>query len=282
MGRILKLLPFFFFSFRLAAEPRSFHFYGWSEEGTFSWFEKGGDDRGRYYRFQMIDLVTDETILDEKVYSNTGDPRALSDEIARRFTGPLQELGINTSLMGESFGAEGFDYQGKSYRVLISEDEGSKVLRILNLSSNSFKDISRLDKESSWNLELLGGLVSPYEKRACLVVRYPWGGHKVFGAHLTIGFRSNQYQAGELVESVLCGQYYITRQLLDRGVPVETKDNRGYSVLLLAARNGKWDIAELLLDRGANTDVRDGRGKSPADYAAEAGKGESFVIRFRR
>jgi len=282
MGRILKLLILLFFSFQLTAEPRSFHFYGWSDKGMFSWFEKGGDDRGRYYHFQIIDLVTDETLLDEKVYSNTEDPKALSEEIALRFRDSLQQQGIRSSQMGEPFASEGFDYQGKSYRVLISEDEGNRVLRILNLSSNSFKDISRLDEESTRNLELLGGLISPYEKRACLVVRYPWGAHKVFGAHLTIGFRSNQYQAGELVESVLCGQYYITRQLLDRGVPIETKDNRGYSVLLLAARNGKWDIAELLLERGANPNVRDGSGKSPADYAAEAGKGESFVIRFRR
>lgn len=282
MRRILKLLILLFFSLQLNAEARSFHYYGWSPEGVFCWFEKGGDDQGPFYRFQMIDLVTDEILLNEKVYSSTLDPQNLADEIGNRYRAKIREKGIVSSRMGETFGAEDFDYQGKSYRVLMSGDEGTPVLRILNLSSNSFKDITVLEDENSRRLSLLGGLISPYEKRACLILRYPWGGHRVFGAHLTIGFRSNQYQAGELVESVLCGQYYITRQLLDRGIPVETKDNRGYSVLLLAARNDKWDIVELLLDRGANPDVRDGSGKSPADYAREAGKGEAFVIRLRR
>jgi len=281
MKKFLPLILLFVSFFSLHGDSRSFHFFGWSQDGKFSWFERGNDDQGGFYYFQIIDLVTDEILSEEKVYTHKADTADITDEIWRRYALTLDQYSIRSDQTGQTI-QQDFQYLGKRYRTLLAEDGDSPALRILNLSDNSYKDVNTIGSSDWDQWSILGGLISPYEKRACLILKQPWGGHRVFGAHLTIGFTSSSYTAGELVEAVLCGQYYITRQLLGRGVPVDSSDNRGFNALLLAVRNKKWEIAELLVQQGADVTREDYEGNQPLHYAVTRGQSNLVELLCRK
>jgi hypothetical protein len=195
----------------------------------------------------------------------------LVQEISLRFNSSISLYDLDSSDMGQSM-EQTFQYQNKDYRLAIVQQD-TPVLRLFNSSDNSYKDVTALPNSKHEDWELLGGLISPYEKRAALVVFDRVRGiHRVFGSHLTLSFQSLNYHAGDLIEAVLCGQYYICRLLLSQGVSPEEADPRGYSPLLLSARNGKWDIAMLLLDQGVSVSLQDDRGNRALHYAVMAGQ----------
>lgn len=268
-----RLFPAFLFIFLTAqgTYSESFHFYRWSEEGHFSWFERGEDHQGNYYRFHIVDLVSDEILVEELVRSESQNENQIVAEIGRRYPGSIGDYQLRQGPVGERFSGQDFSFQGKSYRLLIIDKDGESILRILNLSDNRFKDVSILEEAGE---HLIQGLVlSPYEKRAALIIKYN-GQFQVYGAHLTIGFQQVAFEGNELIEAVLCGQYYITRQLIESGISVNTQDNRGYNALLLACRNEKWQIAELLVSNAADVNTNDALGNTPLHYAAEADQRE--------
>lgn len=66
-------------------------------------------------------------------------------------------------------------------------------------------------------------------------------------------------------------------EFLDHGVPVDTVDPEGNSLLMLAAYNGAVDTVTALLDRGADADLRNGRDQSV--IAGAMFKGEDDIVR---
>jgi len=71
-----------------------------------------------------------------------------------------------------------------------------------------------------------------------------------------------------------------TRELeefLDHGLPVDTRDDAGQSLLMLAAYHGRVDTVRALLARGADPDLRNDRDQSP--LAGALFKGEDDVAR---
>jgi len=48
------------------------------------------------------------------------------------------------------------------------------------------------------------------------------------------------------------GDYTIVKILIERGIDIESKNTKGYTALINAARNGHREIVELLLNNGAN------------------------------
>lgn len=77
-----------------------------------------------------------------------------------------------------------------------------------------------------------------------------------------------------LLEAANAGKVETIRQLLQLGVPVESRTNYGWTVLHLAAYNGNAETVRVLLEAGADVRADDGTGKTPLDWARQQGKKE--------
>ncbi len=73
------------------------------------------------------------------------------------------------------------------------------------------------------------------------------------------------------------GDTEMLRPMLEAGMPVELKDGKGNTLLMLAAYHGNAEAVELLLEGGAESDARNDRGQTP--LAGVAFKGHLGVAR---
>ena len=71
-----------------------------------------------------------------------------------------------------------------------------------------------------------------------------------------------------LLHAARNGQDVLTKECLDRGVPVDSTDEAGYTALMLAVLGRQQLTAELLLQRGASLAAHDRRGNSPLHLAS--------------
>lgn len=69
----------------------------------------------------------------------------------------------------------------------------------------------------------------------------------------------------------------MLRPMLEAGMPVELKDGKGNTLLMLAAYHGNAEVVELLLEHRAEVDARNDRGQTP--LAGVAFKGHLDVAR---
>src|SRR5690606_13279034 len=65
-------------------------------------------------------------------------------------------------------------------------------------------------------------------------------------------------------------------EFVDHGLPVDTRDSEGNSLLMLAAYHGNADTVAALIERGADVDLRNDRDQSPV--AGALFKGENAVV----
>ncbi|CAH1132121.1 unnamed protein product [Ceutorhynchus assimilis] len=75
---------------------------------------------------------------------------------------------------------------------------------------------------------------------------------------------------GRTVLSVAAAQE-VVRQLLDRGLDEQHRDNSGWTPLHYAAFEGHQEVCEALLEAGARIDETDNEGKAPLTLAAQGG-----------
>ena len=75
----------------------------------------------------------------------------------------------------------------------------------------------------------------------------------------------------ELLESAKLGQLVRVKELVARGVAVDSVDRRGYTPLMWAAAGGQIDMVRFLLESGAAADRRAGDGASALMLAAANG-----------
>ena len=75
-----------------------------------------------------------------------------------------------------------------------------------------------------------------------------------------------------LIRAVRTGDTKTVANLLDRGIPIDTKDDEGNSLLHWAAEGGHVTTMRLLTRRGCNVDSVDGRGLTPLHWAAAMGQ----------
>ncbi|MDC7222956.1 MAG: ankyrin repeat domain-containing protein [Spirochaetales bacterium] len=260
-------------SLSLFAEPDgdirlSMEIAGWSPEGHFGWVETVGQGSGEKRLLKVVDLVTDKV-----VFKDTFEPEERAVILSR--------FGIEPSQKGTSLQGHRLVYQGVLYEVDLFSESDRVNVRMKNIAAGTYKEVNTAPLGGD-EMEIKGTVVSPYEKRAALVFLRKGQGraeYVVMGAHLTLGFRATPLEQEPLIESVLNGQYYISRLILEKGTdPDSVRDDRGYTPLLLAARVGNWEIVRLLLDYGARFDVSDEEGLSPADYARRSGRADLAAL----
>lgn len=93
-------------------------------------------------------------------------------------------------------------------------------------------------------------------------------------ALLTILFASQQAVAGayeDFIRAVMQNQPRTVRQLLAKGVDVNTVDSKGNSALALAVREGNKEVIEVLLEGRARVDSKNQFGETPLMLASIKG-----------
>ncbi|WP_240945650.1 ankyrin repeat domain-containing protein [Rhodococcus sp. HNM0569] len=83
--------------------------------------------------------------------------------------------------------------------------------------------------------------------------------------------------AARLFEAARNGDAVTLAAYVDAGVPVDLCNDKGDSLLMLAAYHGRTDVVQALVDRGADVDRLNDRGQAPV--AGALFKGEDDVVR---
>jgi hypothetical protein len=83
-----------------------------------------------------------------------------------------------------------------------------------------------------------------------------------------------------LIQAASDGQAVLVRQLTALGAPVNARNARGVSPLMLAARTGDLGLLHFLLARGADMSVRDANGETVFDWAEKSPATAKYVRAF--
>ncbi|UGT60979.1 ankyrin repeat domain-containing protein [Nocardia asteroides] len=83
--------------------------------------------------------------------------------------------------------------------------------------------------------------------------------------------------AGRIFDLARTGAAARLAGYLDAGVPVDLSNDRGDTLVMLAAYHGHVDAVRVLLERGADPDLANDRGQTP--LAGAVFKGETEVVR---
>jgi ankyrin repeat protein len=91
-----------------------------------------------------------------------------------------------------------------------------------------------------------------------------------------------QFSANSLLKSVESGNYDLCLLFLKAGMPVDMRDGREWTPLMVAAFNGHEDMAALLIKHGANVHAQDFGGYTPLHWAAFNGYGGVTTLLINR
>lgn len=264
---------------RFSGAGLSLYPLGWSSEGRWGalvyWDSAAG---GPSFRTIVIDSVTDDVLYRSDIIPVSGIDAlgSLWQKNTPFFRDLRNAFDLETNpryrIEGLRFTEDGVTFTvtteppdpAGSYRLVIETSRGDK------------KEIFRSTAPLPEQTEILGCLMSPFEKRILVVVReHPVGdgppAYRFVGAHLTVGFSYVPNPDGALVSAVINGQEYLTRARLADGSDADAADPRGYSLVLVAARRRHWGVMAALLDAGARPAGSDEEGLTPLHHAAAAG-----------
>jgi hypothetical protein len=65
-------------------------------------------------------------------------------------------------------------------------------------------------------------------------------------------------------------------RLLDKGIPLNVRDEYGNTILTIACQNGNKKVAKLVLRRGADINARNHKGNTPLHYCFHYGYGDTL------
>ena len=282
------------------------HLYpmGWSSEGRWgALIGRNGAGEADGIRLLIIDAVTDDILFRSRPMEWNG-PQEFDSFWARYGRSVLEKT--------DSFHLEStrrpdvrdpaFITGGTEYTFEMTPPAPIREAYTLTISS-SRGDRKTVYISGSGNVPdrtvLLGALVSPFEERALAIIRespsYGEGEpeYRFSGAHLTLGFSrsggggddsdgpvwtaTRPSATGSLISAVFNGQEYLVRTRLAAGVDPDSRDGRGYTALLVAARLEHWQMVRDLVSAGASVNVRDDDGRTALHYAAFAGRRDTVA-----
>ncbi|MGW4895115.1 ankyrin repeat domain-containing protein [Kitasatospora sp. NPDC004240] len=84
--------------------------------------------------------------------------------------------------------------------------------------------------------------------------------------------------AGKLFDAARAGDAGLLAAYLDAGAPADLSNDRGDSLLMLAAYHGHADAVRVLLERGADPDRANDRGQTPLAGAVFKGAEEVLTV----
>jgi len=90
----------------------------------------------------------------------------------------------------------------------------------------------------------------------------------------SVAVAKNPTQVMPLHSAVSSGNIEVIRELLGRGVPVNARQQHGWTPLHAAAQNGNLEILELLLENGADPEIKNDEGVSALEIAQKHQRGD--------
>ena len=277
-------------------ENYSFLPVGWSKKGNIALLVHNREIRpgetGSGIKLLIFNTVTDKEIWVSSLYAV--DSISLLSSVWRTnvdlFSEKLSDAGIIPDYSPQ-YGGTLFSLDNDKYQIQTDEKkqigiEGiSSLSLIINSENRGTKSLykyyfNQSSSEILAEFRVLGYFRSPWEKRISVVsgetIINSDGleivGIRLSGAHLTIGYSRKVTEDNKLIDAVLSGQFYNSRNLLKNGARVNNKVSSGEALILMAARQNNWDIVFLLLDYGATLNVPGKSGRTLLHYAAISGE----------
>lgn len=82
----------------------------------------------------------------------------------------------------------------------------------------------------------------------------------------------------EIINSVNDNNYKKTKELLEKGADVNTKDDRNRTLLMIAVYNNNYEISELLIENNADINTQDDMQNNPFLYSGAEGQLEILKL----
>lgn len=95
----------------------------------------------------------------------------------------------------------------------------------------------------------------------------PWA-HLNLNKQQEIAGKGYQYSAQGFLKSAEAGDKSAILLFLESGIDINTRDERGWTPLMISSFNGNEEIAELLIRSGADVHAKDNAGYGPIHWAA--------------
>lgn len=275
---------------------------GWSKDGNAAFLlynrEPWSADSLSGIKLIIMDTVEDKTLWLSPVYEiNESAGIAITwNQNVDQFSEKLSEFNIIPQI-DPQYGGTSFTLLEDEYKLFPEE---IKQTGINGISSVSLKIESKNRGEKSLykyvhsgesksiliDFYVLGYFKSPWENRLAIVFAEDFLNEngvdsiqlKFSGAHMTIGYRRVESHETKLIDAVMSGQYYNSRNLLEKGAGADSIAQNGEPLVVLAAKQFNWDIVFLLLDFGADINQIDKLKRNSLHYAAINGD-LSIVVR---
>ncbi|MDA3812105.1 MAG: ankyrin repeat domain-containing protein [Spirochaetaceae bacterium] len=263
---------------------------GWSKNGNsaFLIYKKTQKPSAWLITF---DAIEDKVlwISDKYEINETNSILTIWNDQVDLFSDKLSEANIIPDL-NPQFGGLSFTMMQDDYSIFSEElrQAGQQGITSLSLKivskkrgEKSLYEYTQSDKQDLVliDFQVLGYFKSPWEDRIAVVSAEDSHREKenniltlrFSGAHLSIGYRRIENEETQLIDAVLGGQFYNTRNLLIQGINPNSRVSTGESLVLLAAKQYNWDIVFLLLEYGADLQGRDKDKRSLLYYAEQEG-----------
>ena len=257
---------------------------GWSKNGNAAFVVINKSTQTM--SLSIIDSIEDTLLWESAEYDlRTQSMAVVWNQMADTFSNHLAEFDIipqNTPVYG------GLNFTTSNDNFLLFHDEtnlvGQNRINTLSLKIQSEKrGVKNLykyvqDQNSGrflMGFQVLGYFKSPWENRIIVLSSQEFveGEEeaitelKFSGAHLTIGYVKEVTSDNQLIDSVLSGQFYNSRNLLKNGADPNIHVAGGKSLILMAAHQFNWDIVQLLYEYKASLAVVDQDNRTLLHYA---------------
>lgn len=91
-----------------------------------------------------------------------------------------------------------------------------------------------------------------------------------------LGYGVSENDVEDLFSYCRHGRIVEIERHLDKGIPIDVRDQYGNTLLIIACQNGNKRVAKLLLRRGANINGRNHKGNTPLHYCYTFGYGDTL------